>query len=177
MFAILDQATQNHTNAAIKKRERGLTELATKFNNRRKEMIELRRTRGWPVGACIPPEIQKKKMFGLTVDDVVWNDAGLMDPAEFDGAPPLWMTNESVRAGIRAHLDVLCCQVDLKKLSTECATMCQYFGREHASLTKAVADAVGKSVSYDLFSKPHHNQSLICRHRSEASTSNPTGRF
>lgn len=147
-----EQSAQNHANDAIKRREKPLLALVKKYNERRMELISLKATGAWPAHAVIPAEIKKKSIFQLDIDDVVWSDAGIIDPDDFDGPPPDWLAKEEVRAAIRAHLDIKCCEVDLERLKTECATMVLWFTEEHAGVTKALADASGEypySPSYD----------------------------
>ena len=53
-------------------------------------------------------------------------------------SPPMWLTDASVRKGIRGMLKVDRCEEDLKRLGIEADGMCVWFGRELAAVTIAL---------------------------------------
>ncbi|KAG6903759.1 hypothetical protein DXG01_015141, partial [Tephrocybe rancida] len=56
-----------------------------------------------PPGAICPKQLELKDIFDLDVDNTIWEDIGLEDGSP--AAPPPWLANESVRAGIKALLE------------------------------------------------------------------------
>lgn len=60
-------------------------------------MITLRASGQWPPHAVIPAAIKKDSIFKLDIDDVVWSDAGIIDPDDWEGqAPPAWLADDNV---------------------------------------------------------------------------------
>ena len=49
------------------------------------------------------------KLFSLDVDDDIWQDIGLTETDDSTD-PPLWLSDENVRMGIRAMLEMDRCQ-------------------------------------------------------------------
>lgn len=56
-----------------------------------------------PTRAIAPEKIESKNLFKLDVDDAIWQDVGLGDDAD-TAVPPLWLSSETVRSGIKAML-------------------------------------------------------------------------
>lgn len=118
--------------------------LATKYNTKWSEMIVLKATHDWPKGAIVPPAIKKWTLFSLDVDDAIWNDNSIIDPDDWDGNVPNWLTHEEVHVAIWAHLNILGCEEDLQWSKTECSVMVCFYTKEHKAVSKAMQDATGK---------------------------------
>ncbi|KAE9387948.1 hypothetical protein BT96DRAFT_836928, partial [Gymnopus androsaceus JB14] len=86
-----------------------------------------------------------EELFDLDVDDNIWLDIGLGyddDNDEGDGsAPPLWLSNDDVRAGIRAMLDRDRCLGERKRLLDERSAMQEWFNKEWKVVTMAMQDS------------------------------------
>ncbi|KAG6904024.1 hypothetical protein DXG01_013127 [Tephrocybe rancida] len=54
-----------------------------------------------------PKKLEIKGIFALDVDDAIWEDLRLDEGSP--AAPPPWLSDEGVRAGIRALLEYDCC--------------------------------------------------------------------
>lgn len=81
-------------------------------------------------------------LFDLDVDDDIWLDIGLgYDDDDADGSvPPLWLSNDNVRAGIRAMLDRDRCLEERKRLLDERSAMQEWFSEEWMVVTLAMRD-------------------------------------
>lgn len=92
-------------------------------------MAELIRQGKAPPHAVAPDPIPTKKLFGLDVDDVVWQDVGLDDDGDTLD-PPLWLCDEKVRKGIRGILLRDRCDEELCQLKNELVTQREWFAEE-----------------------------------------------
>lgn len=60
--------------------------------------------------------------------------------------PPLWLTDPSVRKGIRGMLKIDRCEEEQKRLGIEADGMCAWFGRELAAVTIALHSLDSKLI-------------------------------
>lgn len=81
-------------------------------------------------------------LFDLDVDDDIWLDIGLgYDDDDADvSVPPLWLSNDSVRVGIRAMLDRDRCLEERQRLLDERSAMQEWFSEEWTVVTRAMQD-------------------------------------
>jgi hypothetical protein len=97
-----------------------------------------------PKNSVAPLKIEMEELFDLDVDDDIWLDVGL-GYEEDDTIPPLWLSNDMVRTGIRALLDRDRCQEDWARIQGERNAMQEWFHEEwrvvHTSMDR------GKSIS------------------------------
>ncbi|KAE9384417.1 hypothetical protein BT96DRAFT_960902 [Gymnopus androsaceus JB14] len=96
--------------------------LTRKYNRLCDDMDTIIRQNKAPRNAIAPVKIEMEGLFDLDVDDDIWLDIGL-------GAPPLWLSNDDVRAGIRAMLDRDRCLEERKRLLDERSAMQEWFKR------------------------------------------------
>jgi hypothetical protein len=79
-------------------------------------------------------------LFDLDVDDDIWLDIGLGYEEQDDTIPPLWLSNDQVRTGIRALLDRDRCREDWARIVGERNAMQEWFNEEwrvvHASMER-----------------------------------------
>ena len=122
-----------HTTKALKRRYRSVKGLVSDYNKRRLCMIKLRGRGGIPKNAIIPPPIDMKGLFGLDVDNDIWQDIGLADD-EFDGKVPPWLGDDNVRNGIRLMQEVKNCRDELHLCDRERSSLQQWFEEESAAL-------------------------------------------
>ncbi|KAG6904446.1 hypothetical protein DXG01_009881, partial [Tephrocybe rancida] len=99
----LDQKVDAHTASSVRSREPAITKVARSYNTLCATMEKLFADGKAPPGAICPKQLELKGIFDLNVDDTIWEDIGLEDGSP--AAPPLWLANESVRAGIKALLE------------------------------------------------------------------------
>ncbi|KAG2109831.1 uncharacterized protein F5147DRAFT_745332 [Suillus discolor] len=96
-----------------------------------------------PPSAVPPHIIPRDGIFLLDVDDDIWQDVGLDDDTL---NPPAWLSDNTVRNGIRLQLEVDRCNEEEARLMRERAVIQEWTLAEwdsiQAALDKAVADPV-----------------------------------
>lgn len=106
-------------------------------------MATLIRQKRAPRNSIAPVKIEMEGLFDLDVDDDIWLDIGLGYGDDDDGnssVPPLWLSNDKVRAGIRAMLDRDRCLEEQKRLLDEQSAMQEWFSEEWTVVTTAMMD-------------------------------------
>jgi hypothetical protein len=111
-----DMKLHGHIEGSLKRREPTILRLSKDYNDLCRQLSTLIRRRKAPTGAVPPREIIREGLFMLDVDDEIWQDAGLDDDFE---QPPMWLSNEGVRQGIRYLLERDRCQEEEVRLSRE----------------------------------------------------------
>lgn len=110
-----------------------------------------------PAGAVAPQIIEHDGLFKLDVDNDIWQDLGLDD--EHDGTPPLWLSNESVREGIKAMLEYdRCVEEEIRLMKERCAM--QEWMMEEWACVEHTKDLL--STSFSLYSQACTN-SCCCK--------------
>ena len=102
----------------MKRREPGIVKLAKNYNSLCEKMHVLIEKRSAPRNAVAPEPIPLKELFGLDVDDAIWQDVGLDDSTDM-WAPPEWLCNDKVRKGIKCILERDRCDEELQRLHRE----------------------------------------------------------
>ncbi|KAG6904813.1 hypothetical protein DXG01_006992 [Tephrocybe rancida] len=97
-----DQKVDAHTAASVKSRKPAISKLACSYNALCDTMQQLFNKGKVPRGAICPKQLELKGIFDLDVDDTIWEDIGLEEGTP--AAPPPWLADENVRAGIKALL-------------------------------------------------------------------------
>ncbi|KAG6903910.1 hypothetical protein DXG01_014048, partial [Tephrocybe rancida] len=123
-----DQKINDHTASSVNHCDPSISRLALNYNHLRDEMEALIKARKAPPRAICPEKIETKGLFALDVDDTIWQDIGL--DGGFNEAPPPWLANESVRAGIRALLERDRCIEEEHRLCHECRSMRVWLSEE-----------------------------------------------
>ncbi|KAJ3818328.1 hypothetical protein EV361DRAFT_952195 [Lentinula raphanica] len=102
-----EQRINEHTQDSVKRRDPGISQLAHKYNKLCEDMNILIRKKKAPRNSVAPIKIDMERLFELDVDDDIWLDVGFGydEEEEEESNPPLWLSNDSVRAGIRALTD------------------------------------------------------------------------
>ncbi|KAG6914035.1 hypothetical protein DXG01_002839 [Tephrocybe rancida] len=98
-----DHKVDAHTASSIKQREPAITKVACSFNVLCDTMEDLFNKGKAPPGTICPKKLEIKGIFTLNVDDAIWEDLGLDKGSP--AAPLPWLSDEGVRAGIRALLE------------------------------------------------------------------------
>lgn len=100
-------------------------------------MRTLIRTGKAPHYAVAPEQIPMGRLFGLDVDDAIWQDIGL----DGDGDtlnPPLWLCDDKVRNGIKGVLLRDRCDEDLRRLANELVIQREWFAEEWEILINCI---------------------------------------
>ncbi|KAJ6596390.1 hypothetical protein DFH09DRAFT_1305273 [Mycena vulgaris] len=104
-----------HAGAAINHREPNIARLVKSYSQSCVEIKALIDTKKAPKGAIAPIPVPAKGIYQLDVDDAIWQDLGL--DGDEQGVAPLWLSNEKVRAGIRALLQKDRCKEEAPQLA------------------------------------------------------------
>ncbi|EIN08542.1 hypothetical protein PUNSTDRAFT_33929, partial [Punctularia strigosozonata HHB-11173 SS5] len=150
-----DRKLTAHTTNAVHRREPTIQSLTRKYNALCTEMANLVENRQAPTRAVPPTPIDMEKLWGLDVDDNIWQDVGLVDEEDGDCAPPRWLTDAKVKEGIRHMLSADRCQEELARIMAERRHMQIWLQEEW----KAVEHALDRTdISTGL-----HNQIFLYR--------------
>lgn len=99
-----------------------------------------------PHNSVAPLKIIMEQLFELDIDDDIWLDVGIGYNDEEEMAPPLWLSNEKVRAGIRAITDQDRCHEEKKRLLQERNAMQIWFSEEWRLINETLQK--GNSIDY-----------------------------
>ncbi|KAJ7080314.1 hypothetical protein C8R44DRAFT_653744 [Mycena epipterygia] len=132
-----------HAGAAIKRREPNIARLAKAYNKVCDEIAALIKAKKAPKGVVAPLPVPAKGLYQLDVDDVIWQDLGLDGD---DEAPPPWLSNDKVRAGIRAMLQKDRCAEEAPRLLREHGHLRTWFSIEWKAVCAVIEEAEGAEL-------------------------------
>lgn len=121
---------RTHTDSAVKRREPGIVKLAANYNDLCRQISKLITSGRAPDGAVSPQNIAREGLFKLDVDDDIWQDVGLEDDDYLNHAPARWLSDDKVRQGIAALLELDRCGEEEKRLGKERCSMQEWFTEE-----------------------------------------------
>ncbi|KAJ7604320.1 hypothetical protein DFH06DRAFT_1021208, partial [Mycena polygramma] len=99
-----------------------------------------------PRGAIAPERIAKEGLYKLDVDDAIWQDVGLGDDDD-SVEPPPWLSDDHVRSGIRAVLELERTEEEDVILRKERRSMRSWFIEEWTILNGAMEDTGAASLN------------------------------
>ena len=114
----------------MKRHEPNIQKLAREYNRLCTEIAKLISEKRAPNHAVAPHQIDLDCLFDLDVDDDIWQDVGLDEDESPDQQPPPWMSEESVRDGIRALLELDRCWEEEARLVHERRALQIWFSEE-----------------------------------------------
>ncbi|KAJ7747630.1 hypothetical protein DFH07DRAFT_962422 [Mycena maculata] len=139
------QKLYTHTEAAVKRREPTITKINSQYNKLCGEIRQAIKDGKAPPGAVAPATISSKELWQLDIDDGIWQDVGLDDDWEDnkddehgEGEPPLWLSNEKVRTGIKAMLELDRCNEEDGFLKKERCALQVWFAEEWTVVNCAI---------------------------------------
>jgi hypothetical protein len=128
--------------AAVKRREKGIQNLAFEYNKQCAKVAQLIRDKNAPRGMLAPRPIPDGELWKLDVDDEIWEDVGLDDDETAQQTtPPLWLCDDGVRAGIKAVLQIDRSNEEDIRLKKERAALQVWFAEEWALVNSALNEA------------------------------------
>jgi hypothetical protein len=107
------------------------------------KMEELHKRKRTPQGAKVPLRISKDEIWSLDIDSNIWNDTTLdymVHGTTEDNDLPEWMTNQEVKDGICAMLDIDRCLEEEQQLKWDREAL-QLFSQEQWLCINAVIQA------------------------------------
>ncbi|KAJ6535698.1 hypothetical protein B0H19DRAFT_1213812 [Mycena capillaripes] len=135
-----DPKLTTHIEDAVKRRNPGIQELVWHYNRLCAQMATLIGQKKAPRNAVAAQEIDPKSIWGLDVDDEIWQDVGLDDA--YDGQePPLWLKSEQVRNGIKGMLELDRCTEEEPRVFHECRALRYWLAEEWDAVNSAMTAA------------------------------------
>ncbi|KAK6974115.1 hypothetical protein R3P38DRAFT_3335893 [Favolaschia claudopus] len=132
-----------HIEDAVARRDPGIQTLVRQYNSLCKDMNKLVKERKAPRNSIPPAPIDPKAIWGLDVDDEIWQDVGL-DDADEEAEPPLWLKDDTVRSGIKAMLVLDRCEEEQARVVHECRALRYWLAEEWEAVASATAEADDK---------------------------------
>ncbi|KAJ7080149.1 hypothetical protein B0H15DRAFT_953635 [Mycena belliarum] len=145
-----EEKLYTHTESAVKRREPTISKVNADYNKLCREMSSLVAQGKAPRGAVAPVEIPAKGVWKLDVDDAVWEDVGLDDDQTRATEPPLWLSDEKVRTGIKAMLELDRSVEEDIRLKKERRALQVWFAEEWAVVNLAIGRAESSRDRYQL---------------------------
>ncbi|KAG6807049.1 hypothetical protein H0H92_008997 [Tricholoma furcatifolium] len=144
-----DKKVNEHTEASVKRHDPSISQLASTYNKLCDKLVELFKAGKAPHHALLPQKIEAKGLFALDVDDTIWQDIGLgMDSG--DHTPPVWLSNEKAREGIRALLEYDRCLEEDERLRYELRNLRSWCLEEWQVVNAALTNAEINGLQYCL---------------------------
>lgn len=132
-----DRKIRAHTQDSVQRRDPSIQVLVTKYNTLCKKMATLIAKQRAPRNAHAPHPISPAGIWALDVDDEIWQDLGLEDDADLQH-PPLWLSNDKVKQGIRGILLRDRADEELRRLRNERRGLYEWMAEEWEVLRLAV---------------------------------------
>ncbi|KAF7338870.1 hypothetical protein MSAN_02210100 [Mycena sanguinolenta] len=150
-YPTIDAKLHAHTESAVKRREPTISKLATEYNKLCKQIDTLIRAKKAPRKAIAPLPIPREGLWQLNVDNAIFQDVGLDDhDDDYHDHPPLWLCDEKVRTGIKAMLDLDCCDEEDARLRGKPLALQAWFAEEWQISTVAIEVAASGVDEYHL---------------------------
>jgi hypothetical protein len=95
-----------------------------------------------PQGTIQPEILDRKGLFSLDVDGVIWKGLHMLEARLGDDrVPPRWLADENMCVAIIAYLDLQGCQVELGIIQREVTNTHVWYAEEHHSIQTAIHNA------------------------------------
>ncbi|KAJ7912883.1 hypothetical protein B0H13DRAFT_1874459 [Mycena leptocephala] len=145
-----DSKLHAHTVSAVKRREPTIMKLVGEYNKLCAQIAKLIKDGKAPRGSIPPVPIPAKGLWQLDVNDAIFQDVGLDDNDDGSTAPPLWLCDDQVRAGIKAVLQLDRCDEEDARLLREKCALRVWFAEEWDIVIKAIENADSEVDRYHL---------------------------
>ena len=133
----LEIKSAKHIQGAVNRRAPTIQNIAKKYNTLCGQLAKMVQHKTAPPGAVIPEPIPQEGLWTLDVDDTIWQDIGLSE--DLESSPPLWLSNEKVRSGIRGLLDFDRCVEEEIRLKWERKSLQESAREEWHVLSQAIS--------------------------------------
>ncbi|KAJ6548545.1 hypothetical protein B0H19DRAFT_952491 [Mycena capillaripes] len=138
-----DDKLRAHTASAVQRREPTISKVATDYNKLCAQIQKVIVDGKAPQGSVAPLTIPSKGLWQLDVDDAIFQDVGLDD--NNNDEPALWLSDDNVRTGIKAMLELDRCNEEDARLRRERMALRTWFAEEWKIATRAL-EAASASV-------------------------------
>ncbi|TFK71090.1 hypothetical protein BDN72DRAFT_870121 [Pluteus cervinus] len=151
-----ERKLDEHTTSSVQRRDPSIQQLACNYNKLCDEMARLISSHKAPRGAAPPDKLPTQGLFNLDVDDPIWQDTGLDDSSP--EKPPLWLSDERTRNGIKALIERDRCNEEAARLQHERRAMQIWLQEEWDVVNMAYNHVEDESVQLQL----HRKQQELC---------------
>ncbi|KAJ2911367.1 hypothetical protein MD484_g9047, partial [Candolleomyces efflorescens] len=128
----------------VTKRAPALVTAIRKFNGLTLQIEQLNKPEfNIPTPRSLPTDLKELRKPGSEVWEDVWT-------TRLDLKPPKWLESKEARDGIRAMLKLDRCKEEMKRLAMEANNLCNWYGRELASIETAVSQPQNARLSLQL---------------------------
>ncbi|KAH6873968.1 hypothetical protein BKA70DRAFT_1129478 [Coprinopsis sp. MPI-PUGE-AT-0042] len=131
-----EQKLKAHIETQLQKKQATVKSTIKRYNDMCSRMQELVNLHQAPHGAVVPPLIDNQAIYGLDVDNSIWDNSSFDDSLD---SIPLWMRDDDMRSGIRAHLDLAQCEEEELRLKSEIQNLQEWSRREWKLLCVAIS--------------------------------------
>lgn len=157
----LDNQHRDHIEKATKGREQGIQGTIKAYECLRKDMMKMRGKDGVAKDAYIPPEITTS-VYKLDVDQDIWLAQSKEGLTQFPGGVvPAWLSDASVRVGIRAAQEVVNCQEELKRCMAEHSNLRQWLEKDYVCTEFVFNHSTNVCVKHFALQRLHHLFNLV----------------
>jgi hypothetical protein len=139
---------QEGTTWGLPEVEPTIAKVASEYNKLCAQIEKLIKQGQAPPGSIAPFPIPPKGLWQLDVADTIFQDVGLVedDNEQEAGEPPLWLSDEQVRTGIKVMLELDHCKEEDDRLLREACALRVWFAEEWKTVQCTLEDA-GMSLS------------------------------
>lgn len=109
---------------SLNNREQGLKTLAQSFNREVENMKQMQTQNGYYKDHAVPRPLDISNLFNMDPSSAVWDSFGLED--DDDDEPPPWQSDDRVRKGIVAKLDLDRCREEEERLWWEISSISRW---------------------------------------------------
>ncbi|KAL0059175.1 hypothetical protein AAF712_014098 [Marasmius tenuissimus] len=124
-----EQRAHHQIEDSVKRKDPGIQQIARRYNKLCTEIQGYINRGQASDNAVAPKEIPLEGLFSLDIDDDIWQDVGLSG-GDDDDQPPLWLSDENVRTGMRFLLQRDRCEEEFARLQEERDAMQTWFREE-----------------------------------------------
>ncbi|KZV96305.1 hypothetical protein EXIGLDRAFT_765408 [Exidia glandulosa HHB12029] len=136
---LMQEKDHAQTRNLVHRREQNLNAQVRKFNALVVKIeVLVKQGKGPKRHTRLPRKLEARKLFRLDVDDDIWQEDPGLGPQ--DDVLPRWQTDERVKNGIVALLEVQRCKEELERLSAEIVTLEAWWKEEDRRLREFAED-------------------------------------
>ncbi|TFK58907.1 hypothetical protein BDN72DRAFT_906316 [Pluteus cervinus] len=129
----------SHTDSSVRRHDPTVKQIARAYNKTCEDIKRLVKKKKRDQRPTCPSKVPMDGLFSLDINDDIWQDAGLSDDAV--GQPPLWLSNEKVRAGVKAMLERDRCVEEEAQLEHERRAMQTWFSEEWTVVNEIILNS------------------------------------
>jgi hypothetical protein len=140
----------------VTKRAPALVTAIQKFNGLTIQIKQLKKPEfNIPTPQALPTNLAELRKPGSEIWEDIWTTC-------LDKKAPKWLESKEARDSIRAMLKLDRCKEEMKRLAAEADNLCNWYGRELASIETALTQPESKHIVYHLWDPCIHESMQMC---------------